>query len=138
MTPWTLAHQAPLSMGFSRPEYWSGLPFPSPRDVLDPGTEPQSSALKADSLPSEPPGKYVDFYFVLLDCFSLFLCFLGFLIECILWNSGRPGDKALLQTRRQAGDIAGRSVLGRPRRHLPSYSGEGHVHSPRGMRLFSC
>ena len=124
MTPWTVAHQAPLSMGFSRPEYWSGLPFPSPRDVLDPGTEPQSSALKAGSLPSELPGKHNDFYFVLLDCFSLFLCFLGSLIKCILWNSGRPGGKALLQTRRQAGDTAGQVCPGRPRRHLPSYSGE--------------
>ena len=100
-------------MGFSRPEYWSGLPFPSPRDVLDPGTEPRSSALKADSLPSEPPGKHVDFYFVLLDCFSLFVCFLGSLIECILWNSGRPGVKALLQTRRQAGDTAGQVCPGK-------------------------
>ena len=44
-------------MGFSRQEYWSGLPFPSPGDLPDPGTEPESSALQADSLPSEPPGK---------------------------------------------------------------------------------
>ena len=57
MTPWTVAHQAPLSMGFSRQEYWSGLPFPSPGDLPDPGTEPGSPALQADSLPSEPPGK---------------------------------------------------------------------------------
>ena len=42
MTPWTLAYQAPLSMGFSRQEYWSGLPFPSPRDLPDPGIEPMS------------------------------------------------------------------------------------------------
>ena len=41
-TPWTVAHQAPLSMGFSRQEYWSGLPFPSPRDLLEPGIEPSS------------------------------------------------------------------------------------------------
>ena len=57
MTPWTVAHQAPLSMGFSRQEYWSGLPFPSPGDFPNPGTEPRSLALQADSLPSEPPGK---------------------------------------------------------------------------------
>ena len=57
MTPWTLAHQAPLSMEFSRQEYWNGLPFPSPRDLLDPGIKPRSPALQADSLPSEPPGK---------------------------------------------------------------------------------
>ena len=48
-TPWTVAHQAPLSMGFSRQEYWSGLPFPSPGDLLDPGIEPRSLALQADS-----------------------------------------------------------------------------------------
>ena len=44
-TPWTVAHQAPLSMRFSRQEYWSGLPFPSPGDLPDPGTEPGSPAL---------------------------------------------------------------------------------------------
>ena len=57
MTPWTVAHQAPLSVGFSRQEYWSGLPFPSLGDLPDPGIEPGSPALQADSLPSEPPGK---------------------------------------------------------------------------------
>ena len=56
-TPWTLAHQAPLSMGFSRQEYWSGLPFPSPGDLPIPGIYPRSPTLQADSLPSEPPGK---------------------------------------------------------------------------------
>ena len=55
-TPWTVAHQAPLSMGFSRQEYWSGLPFPSPGDLPDPGIEPRSPALQADALTSEPPG----------------------------------------------------------------------------------
>ena len=56
-TPWTVANQAPPSMGFSRQEYWSGLPFPSPGDLPDPGIEPGSPALWADALPSEPPGK---------------------------------------------------------------------------------
>ena len=53
----TVAHQAPPSMGFSRQEYQSGLPFPSPGDLSDPGIEPRSPALEADALPSEPPGK---------------------------------------------------------------------------------
>ena len=66
VTPWTVICQAPLSMGFSREEYWNGLPFPSPEDfpgsgkkkkkswsVPDPGTEPGSPALQADSLPNE-------------------------------------------------------------------------------------
>ena len=56
-TPWTVAYQAPPSMGFSRQEYWSGLPFPSPGDLPDPGIEPGSAALQADALHSEPPGK---------------------------------------------------------------------------------
>ena len=56
-TPWTVAHQAPLSMGFSRQEHWSGWPFPSPGDLPDPGIEPGSPALQADALLSEPPGK---------------------------------------------------------------------------------
>ena len=52
-TPWTVICQAPLSMGFSREEYWNGLPFPSPEDLPDPGTAPGSPALQADSLPNE-------------------------------------------------------------------------------------
>ena len=55
--PWTIACQVSLSMGFSRQEYWSGLPFPSPGDLPEPGIEPRSPALQADALPSEPPGK---------------------------------------------------------------------------------
>ena len=54
---WTVAYKAPLSMGFSRQEYWSGLPFPSPGDLPDPGIEPRSPTLQADALTSEPPGK---------------------------------------------------------------------------------
>ena len=50
-----LARQAPLSMGFPRREYWSGLPFPSPGDLLDPGIQRESPALQLDSLPFEPP-----------------------------------------------------------------------------------
>ena len=56
VTPWTVAHQAPPSMEFSRQEYWSGLPFPSPGNLPNSGFEPGSPALRADSLPSEPPG----------------------------------------------------------------------------------
>ena len=56
-TLWTVAYQAPPSVGFSRQEYWSGLPFPFPGDLPDPGIEPGYPALQADTLPSEPPGK---------------------------------------------------------------------------------
>ena len=57
VTPWTTAHQAPLSMGFPRQEYWSGLPFPSPGDLPNPGIEPSSPALAGGFLTTEPSGK---------------------------------------------------------------------------------
>ena len=53
VTPWTVACRAPLSVGFSRQEYWSGLPFPSPGDLRSPGIAPSSPAMQADSLPTE-------------------------------------------------------------------------------------
>ena len=56
-TPWTVGHQAALSMGFPKQEYWSGLPGPPPGDLPDPGIKPRSPALQADVLTSEPPGK---------------------------------------------------------------------------------
>jgi len=58
-TLWTVAHQAPPSMGLSRQESWSGLPFPSPGDLPDPEIEPRSPSLQADALTSEPPEKPV-------------------------------------------------------------------------------
>ena len=58
-TPWTAAHQAPPSTGFSKQENWSGLPFPSPEDFPDPGIEPMSPAFQTDALTSEPPGKLI-------------------------------------------------------------------------------
>ena len=57
VTPWTVTSQTPLSMGFSRQEYWSGLPVPSPGDLPDPGIKPRFPGLQADALTSEPPGK---------------------------------------------------------------------------------
>ena len=56
-TPWTVARPAPLSMKFSRQECWNGFPFPSPEDVPNPGIEPGSTTLQADSLLPKPPGK---------------------------------------------------------------------------------
>ena len=61
-TPWIVAHQAPLSMEFSRQEYCSGLPFPPPGDLPDPGIEPRSPILQADALLSEPPGNTMKYY----------------------------------------------------------------------------
>ena len=56
-TPWTVSYQAPLSEGFSRQEYWSGLPFPSPGHLPNPGIKTGFPAFQEDFLPSEPPGK---------------------------------------------------------------------------------
>ena len=77
-TPWTVAYQFPPSMGFSRQECWSGLPFPSPGDLPDPGIKPGSPALQADALLSEPPGKQgqkesVAYFSPLSNSISLFL-----------------------------------------------------------------
>ena len=60
VTPWTVACQAPLSMGFSRQEYWNGLPFPPSGNLPNPGFKPGSSALQVDSLPLEPSGNRQD------------------------------------------------------------------------------
>ena len=60
-TPWTVAYKAPVCMEFSRQEYWSGLPFPSPGDLPHSGIKPRSPTLQADALPSEPPGKPTSF-----------------------------------------------------------------------------
>ena len=65
-TLWSVAHQAPLSMGFSRQEYWSGLPFPSPGNLSNPGIESRSPTLWADALTSELPGKLKLFHLSLL------------------------------------------------------------------------
>ena len=56
--PWTVVHQTPLSMGFSRQEYWSGLPFPSAGDLPNPGIKPRSPTMQTDALTSAPPGKH--------------------------------------------------------------------------------
>ena len=61
-TLWTVAYQAPPSMGFSKQEYWSGLPLPSPGDLPDPGIEPRSPTLEADTLTSEPPGSLMKYF----------------------------------------------------------------------------
>ena len=90
--PWTLcdpldciAHQAPLSLGFSRQEYWSGLPFPSPGDLPDPGIEPRSPTLQADALTSEPLGKPLCSFLQKLNIDSYFpVCNVSFV--SLLWN----------------------------------------------------
>ena len=72
VTPWTVAYQAPPSMGFSRQEYWSGVPLPSPGYLPDPGMEPGSPAFQADALASEPPGKLLKLLKICTKPFLLF------------------------------------------------------------------
>ena len=74
-TPWTVAHQAPPSMGFSRPESWSGCPFPSPVDLPDPGIEPRSPTLWAEALTSELPGKPAGSPHILFKTFAILALF---------------------------------------------------------------
>ena len=76
-TPWTVAYQAPPSMGFSRQECWSGLPFPSLGGLPDPGIRPGSPALQADGLPSEPPGKPNIYGLYYVEVYSLYTTLLG-------------------------------------------------------------
>ena len=78
VTPWTVAYQTPLSMGFSRQECWSGLPFPSPGDLPNPGINPRSPALQADALLSEPPGKFYNF----MICIN----YLHYLVNKLTWG----------------------------------------------------
>ena len=83
VTPQTVAHQAPLSMGFSRQEYWSGLTFPSPGDLPNPGFEPGSPACQADSLPAELLGKLQN---------TLLICLPALGLSCGTWLQSRRGQ----------------------------------------------
>ena len=96
VTPWNVAHQTPPSMGFYRQEYWSGLPFRCPGDLPGPGIEPWSSALQADTSPSEPPGLPYQMYDSHVFSWSLLNCLLIHLIvskvkfdevQFIFWSS---------------------------------------------------
>ena len=86
VTSWTVAHQAPLSMEFSRQEYWSGLPFPSSGDLPDPGVDPgspESPALIGGFFATGPPGKFKD-WGLGLQCFFLVMSLSDFSIWVVL------------------------------------------------------
>ena len=90
MAPWTVAHQAPLSVGFSRQEYWSGLPFPSPGDLLDPffqgfnpGIKPMSPALAGRFFTTEPPGK-LDLFSYLQTKRLASCCFMEAIVQSVI------------------------------------------------------
>ena len=89
-TPRTVAYQSPQSMGFSRQEYWNGLPFPSSVDLPDPGIKPGSPALQAAALPSEPPGKPPNIY---LLCWVLVVA-CGLLVPQLGIKPGLPALEA--------------------------------------------
>ena len=80
-TPWTVAQQAPLFMGFSRQEYWSGLPFLSPGDLPYPGIEVRSPTLQADALTSKPPGSLT---ITCLPVHFSILCLISVSISCLI------------------------------------------------------
>ena len=90
-TQWTVACQAPLSMGFSRQEYWSGLPFPSPGDLPDPGIEPWSPALQADSLPTELSRKLIS-EFIKIHKYRWKKCMTGW-ANCIMMLIYQTGKR---------------------------------------------
>ena len=98
MTLWTVAHQVPLSMKFSRQEYWSGLPIPSPGDLPDTGIEPWSPAWAGKFLSTEPPGKPINQYKNLKNC-----CYLANKSQrctsaiSLQLNSSSPQSKLVLQ-----------------------------------------
>ena len=82
-TLWTVGHQAPLSMEFSRQVYWTGLPFPSPGDLLDPVIEPGSPAMQADTLLSELPGKHLVYNVYIIHIY--YICIYLYYIYYILY-----------------------------------------------------
>ena len=88
-TPWTVACQTPLSMGFSRQEYWSGLPFPSPGDLPEPGIEPRFLALQADSLPTELQRKPRLFS---VSTFINYFSWIFYITCCSFWASALPAS----------------------------------------------
>ena len=81
VTPWTVAYQALLSMGFFRQGYWSGLPFPSPGDLPNPGIKPGLPTLQSDALSSEPPGKGLSIYYSSCMSWYLFSAYVSLLVR---------------------------------------------------------
>ena len=86
VTPWTLARHTPLSMEFSRQEYWSGMPFPSPEDLPNLGIEPMSPALQVDSSPSKPSGKNLTSHLQSSSNEILFLIAHAHQFDRVLWR----------------------------------------------------
>ena len=139
-TSWTVAYQAPPSMGFSKQEYWSGLLFPSPGDLPDPGIKPRSPALQADALQSEQPGKSL--YIHLKEWYKKHLCILypglpwwshGKESAC---NAGDPGlGRALGEGNEWQPTTVFLSGKFHEQRSLANFSPWGHKESDMTERL---
>ena len=104
MTLWTVAHQVPLSMEFSRQEYWSGLPFPSPGDLPDPGIEPGSPALQADS-----------------TVYTYHIFFIHSSVSGLMFLTWLLGQRSFLKEKQQ-GEVSGASLLGETEWRSPQNS----------------
>ena len=93
--PWTVAYQAPLSMEFSRQEYWSGLPFPFPGDLPNPRIESRSPILQADALLSELPGLYIYIYIYIYICNIYIYFFFTQLLTDLYFNKPFLNSKCI-------------------------------------------
>ena len=129
-TLWTVAHQAPPSMGFSRQEYWSGLPFPSQGDLPDPGIEPRSPTLHADALTSEPrPVLVLNGSGSCRESLSVYLRWVG---RSDALHSRGLSDGSTAQegrTKRDAGARTSSWLLGLLALQTAWFSGDTHIHS---------
>ena len=111
VTPWTVACHDPLSMGFSREEYWSGLPCPPPGDLPDLGIKPRSPVLAGRFFTAEPPGKsqsLLHYCFIFINALSLLSLFINYLILFVLFlisvNSMRIGTLSASSKPKTASD----------------------------------
>ena len=124
VTLWTVARQAPLSMGFSRQEYWSGFPFPPPKDLPSPGTEPASLALQGDSLPLRHLGRpYINYT---VDLIAATRTRYGAQVMCVwaVWASLATHPLPLHPTRR---DLPGPDMAALHTRAVDLPSAKGQV-----------
>ena len=124
-TPWTVAYKAPLSMEFSRQEYWSGLPFLSPGDFPNPGIKPRSPALQAGTLPSEPPGK------PLLACeMSAIVQYFEHSLALPFFGTGMKTDLFLSCSHAEFSKCAGILSVALSQHHLEKSERDGNTRAP--------